>query len=232
MTKAILTCRFFYDTTGLMNFLKPLVLASASPRRISLLQQLGLAVEVRPSHVPEDFDSGMTPVENATLLALRKAREISRGVRRGIVIGADTIVTIDGELLAKPETQAEAVSMLQRLSGRTHTVVTGFALVDCPSGLSVTDAESTSVTFRVLPSEEIKEYVAGGSPMDKAGAYGIQDDYGAVFVTRIEGCFYNVVGFPLARFYMRLREFQSYLAEQEGTADGQEDTRPDSKSGA
>jgi septum formation protein len=199
-----------------MKLLKPLVLASASPRRISLFQQIGLTIDVRPSHVPEVFNTTISAVDNATELALLKAMEISRTVQHGIVVGADTIVVVDGGLLAKPETAEEAVAMLERLSGRTHQVVTGFALVDCPSGRTCTDAETTDVTFRRLPRGEIEEYVAGGSPMDKAGAYGIQDDYGAVFVTRIAGCFYNVVGFPLARFYVRLQEFQSLIAEQEG----------------
>jgi|WetSurMetagenome_2_1015567.scaffolds.fasta_scaffold17906_4 septum formation protein len=209
-------CRFFCDTTDLMKLLKPLVLASASPRRISLFQQIGLTIDVRPSHVSEVFDPSLSATDNATHLALLKAREISRTVTNGIVIGADTIVVVDDRLLAKPENAADAVTMLETLSGRTHQVVTGFALVDCPSGRVCTDAENTDVTFRRLPREEIEEYVAGGSPMDKAGAYGIQDDYGAVFVTRIAGCFYNVVGFPLARFYVRLQEFQSLIAEQEG----------------
>jgi septum formation protein len=199
-----------------MKLLKPLVLASASPRRISLFQQIGLTIDVRPSHVPEVFDTRVSAGDNATALALLKAMEVSRTVQRGIVVGADTIVVVDGVLLAKPETAEHAVAMLETLSGRTHQVVTGFALVDCPSGRTCTDAETTDVTFRRLPREEIEEYVAGGSPMDKAGAYGIQDDYGAVFVTKIAGCFYNVVGFPLARFYVRLQEFQAQIAEQEG----------------
>jgi septum formation protein len=207
-----------------MKLLKPLVLASASPRRIHLLQQIGLECMVRPSHVPEDFDPRMSAADNAAMLALRKAREVAAGVSEGIIVGADTIVELDGELLAKPADGAGAVRMLERLSGRTHRVVTGFALIDRPSGRSLTDTEATLVTFRRLPREEIDEYVAGGSPMDKAGAYGIQDDYGAVFVTRIEGCFYNVVGFPLARFYQRLREFELLIAEQEGTPHGTEDT--------
>ena len=95
------------------------------------------------------------------------------------------------------------------LSGRTHTVVTGFALLESPSGRSIVRAEQTQVTFRSLPADEIERYVQSGSPMDKAGAYGIQDDYGAVFVTRIEGCFYNVVGLPLSRLHATLAEFRS-----------------------
>jgi septum formation protein len=97
--------------------------------------------------------------------------------------------------------------MLERLSGRTHLVVTGFALLERPSDRLVVDFESTKVTFRELPRKEIESYVATGSPMDKAGAYGIQDDYGAVFVSRIEGCYYNVVGLPLSKVHSRLNEF-------------------------
>jgi len=154
------------------------------------------------------MDPSMTPAENAEALAVQKAQCGSRGVHDGIVLGADTIVVVDGVTLGKPENEADAVRMLALLSGRTHTVHTGFALLECPSGRLVKGVESTLVTFRELPAEEIQGYVRGGSPMDKAGAYGIQDDYGAVFVTRIEGCYYNVVGLPLARVYQELRRFQ------------------------
>lgn len=193
-----------------------LVLASQSPRRISLLRQIGFEPIVVPSNIPEVFDQGFTPVENAKHLALKKAKEVSQTFQDAIIIGADTIVILDGDLLGKPENENDARNMLRRLSDRTHTVVTGFALLDCSSGKHVMDFASTDVTFRYLPDEEINTYVAGGSPMDKAGAYGIQDDYGAVFVTRIEGCFYNVMGFPLAKFYSRFHEFQSLLKNQGG----------------
>ena len=191
-----------------MRTIKPLVLASRSPRRVILLRQIGFEPMVIPSDASEEFDSSLSPSENALLLAQRKAVDVAGKVEDAFVIGADTIVAIDGRMLGKPADAAEAVRMLEMLSGRTHTVHTGFALVDCPSGKSVADVESTRVTFRKLPVSEIEEYVAGGSPMDKAGAYGIQDDYGAVFVTRIEGCFYNVVGFPLTKFYTALTAFQ------------------------
>jgi septum formation protein len=185
-----------------------IVLASASPRRLTLLRQIGLDPLVRPSAVPEVFDASLTPEENARTLAQAKAADIAPTVAEGIVVGADTIVTVDGHLLAKPETPEEARAMLRLLSGRTHTVATGFALIERPSGRTLVDCETTRVTFRHLPEEELAGYVAGGSPMDKAGAYGIQDDYGAVFVTRIEGCYYNVVGLPLARFWQRLSELR------------------------
>jgi len=170
-----------------------------------------LNVDVVPSSVPEEFDSALSSEENARRLAFRKALDVGMSVGDAIIIGADTIVVIKGTMLGKPSDAADAVRMLELLSGQTHTVVTAFSLLDRPSNRSVTAAETTRVTFRRLPREEIEEYVAGGSPLDKAGAYGIQDDYGAVFVTRIDGCFYNVVGFPLARFYTALRDFQAQL---------------------
>lgn len=197
-----------------MRLLKPIVLASRSPRRVALLRQIGIQPIVAPSQVAEEFDASLSASDNAVALALRKAREVARSVADAIIIGADTIVVVDGAFIAKPEDAADAKRMLRLLSKRTHTVVTGFALVNSPSGESAADFESTDVTFRYLPDEEIEEYVAGGSPMDKAGAYGIQDDYGAVFVTRIEGCFYNVMGFPLAKFYTTLQKFQTHLMER------------------
>lgn len=189
-----------------MKLSRPLILASRSPRRIVLLRQIGFDPAVVPCDIPEDFDSLLDPSRNAQILALQKARCIAEGVKDGFIIGADTIVVIDGVMLGKPVDAADARRMLSLLSGRTHTVLTAFAIVERPSDRFVVEVESTLVTFRELPAAEIREYIDGGSPLDKAGAYGIQDDYGAVFVTRIEGCFYNVVGLPLARLYTRLRE--------------------------
>ncbi len=194
-----------------MHLIKPLVLASRSPRRIQLLRQIGFDPNVIPCDVNEDFDLSLPPSENAKRLALRKAREVARTINGAIVIGADTIVTLERQMLAKPVDAADAVRMLEMLSGKTHVVHTGYALVDRPSDACVTGVEETFVTFRPIPRPEIEEYVAGGSPLDKAGAYGIQDDYGAVFVTRIEGCFYNVVGLPLSSLYTALQKFQSTL---------------------
>ena len=186
---------------------KNLILASRSPRRLQLLKQIGMSPTVMPCDIPELFDPSRTPEENASSLALQKAMHVAGDVPDGVIIGADTIVVLGKEMLGKPDGPRDAVRMLRSLSGKTHTVVTGFALVDRPSGRSMSGAERTDVTFRRLPEGEIEEYVAGGSPLDKAGAYGIQDDYGAVFVTRIEGCFYNVVGLPLSRLHTALQEF-------------------------
>lgn len=187
---------------------RKLILASRSPRRLQLLKQIGMSPTVMPCDIEEVFDASRTPEENASSLALRKAMVVAGKIPDGIILGADTIVIVGGEMLGKPEGPRDAARMLRLLSGRTHSVVTGFALVDRPSGRHMTGSERTEVTFRPLPGREIEEYVAGGSPLDKAGAYGIQDDYGAVFVTRIEGCFYNVVGLPLSRVHAALMEFQ------------------------
>lgn len=188
---------------------KQLVLASGSPRRVALLRQIGLNPHVVPSSIEEVVDTRISPSDNATELALRKAVEVGARFNVAYVVGADTIVVLDGRMIGKPADGEEAFRMLTLLSGRTHTVVTGFAIVDRPSDRHVTAVEATSVTFRELPADEIREYVSTGAPLDKAGAYGIQDDYGAVFATRIEGCFYNVVGFPLSRFYTTFRQFVS-----------------------
>lgn len=191
-----------------MQLTHPLILASRSPRRIALMKQVGFDVRVLPCEVPEIVDPSLSPEQNAEVLAVQKARCAAVHVADGIVLGADTIVVVDGEILGKPSDTRDAVRMLSLLSGRTHTVHTGFALLERPTDRLVSGVESTRVTFRMLPAEEIEEYVRGGSPMDKAGAYGIQDDYGAVFVVRIEGCYYNVVGLPLARVYQALNEFR------------------------
>ena len=202
---------FFVSGLEYVRTTKRLVLASRSPRRSALLAQIGLHVDVIPAEVEEDFDVNASAAENAIRLAQKKGEHVAQQIDNAIIIAADTIVVIDGEMLAKPLDHADAVRMLIRLSDRTHVVHTGIALVDRPSNQQLSTVESTSVTFRHLPLDEIEEYVRGGSPMDKAGAYGIQDDYGAVFVKRIEGCYYNVMGFPLSRFHELLQQFQAQL---------------------
>lgn len=186
-----------------------MILASVSPRRRLLLRQIGLAFRVVPSRVRETINRNHSPSRNVRRIALEKATEVAARSRRGIVVGADTIVVLGREILGKPESKREARAMLSRLSGREHSVYTGFALVDIRSGRVHTDVVRTRVRFRKLTKREISEYVASGSPLDKAGAYGIQDDFGAVFVETINGCFYNVVGFPLVRFYQALKEFRN-----------------------
>jgi septum formation protein len=186
----------------------PLILASQSPRRKKLLNQIGLSFKVVPSHIAEIMSPTLTPGDNAKRIALEKAQEVAGKVKKGIVIGADTIVVLDHHVLGKPKTKEDAKRMLKILSGREHSVFTGFALVDATSKRYHTGVEETKVRFRKLEEMEIQQYVDSGSPMDKAGAYGIQDDYGAVFVEKVNGCFYNVVGFPLSRFYLAFQKFK------------------------
>jgi len=185
---------------------KPIILASASPRRAEILTKLGLVFTVRPSAVDENIAATLSPAEYAVALARRKAGAVAAGVHNGIVIGADTIVVLGKEILGKPVSESDAGAMLRKLSGKTHRVFTGFAIVDRPSNRDVVDVETTEVTFRELDEAEIMAYARSGEAIDKAGAYGIQDA-SAVFAERINGCFYNVVGFPLTRFYLALRAF-------------------------
>ena len=184
-----------------------LILASQSPRRKELLRQIGLKFHIMPSTVDETIVEDVTPEEHVRILAERKARDVAFHLPSGIILGADTIVVIDGEILTKPESPDEAVRMLQRLSGQRHEVFTGYSLLEMPSWRSVTKHARTEVWFRRLSTDEILAYVRGGSPMDKAGGYGIQDDFGAVFVEKINGDYYNVVGLPLSHFYCTYMTF-------------------------
>lgn len=184
----------------------PIVLASTSPRRRELLKQIGLDFSV----VPADVDERALPGERAEVHALRLAREkaevVAGKIARGVVIAADTIVVLDGQILGKPAGPADARRMLAQLSGREHSVMTGIAVAEVPAGRLATDLAVTAVRFRQLAPEEIDAYVATGEPLDKAGAYGIQEK-GALFVEKIDGCYSNVVGLPLARLGFLLRSF-------------------------
>jgi len=175
------------------------------------LKQIGLKFRVIPSHVSEVLSSGQSPGDNAKRIAVDKAAEVASRLRKGIVIGADTIVVLDHHVLGKPTSKDDAKRMLKLLSGREHSVYTGFSLVDVETKKHLEGVEETKVRFRKLDEKEIISYIDSGSPMDKAGSYGIQDDYGAVFVEKVNGCFYNVVGFPLARFYSTLQRFIAQL---------------------
>lgn len=181
--------------------MRPLILASASPRRRELLKQAGFTFEVRPAHVNEDPHPDEDPVAYVVRLARDKAQSVLAEVLSEapalphLVLGADTTVTLDGHILAKPEDAADAARMLRMLSGRTHRVITGVAVASA-TGTEVA-AEITGVQFLTLTDEEIDSYIATGEPMDKAGAYGIQG-YAAKWIPRIEGCYFNVVGLPLA----------------------------------
>ena len=198
----------------------PLVLASQSPRRRELLTALGLPFSVRPSHTDETWPEGSPAGAAVEALALQKASAVADQVPDALTLGADTVVVLhegpgeapgSAEVLGKPDDAAHAARTLRRLSGRTHQVYSGLALVHPPTGRAVTAYERTCVTFATLSADEIERYVASGSPMDKAGAYGIQDDAGALFVSGVHGDYYNVVGLPLHRLYRTLHDHFSDL---------------------
>jgi septum formation protein len=174
-----------------------LVLASASPRRRELLTQAGFSFTVQPAHIPEDPFPDEDPIVYVTRLALEKALAVYAQLAdtSARVLGADTTVIVDKHILGKPEDAADAARMLRLLSGRAHRVATGVALVTACS--SQATAEVTEVYFQPLTDAEIAEYVATGEPMDKAGAYAIQGR-AARWIPRIEGCYFNVVGLPIA----------------------------------
>ncbi len=184
-----------------------IVLASASPRRRNLLQQLGFELKIDPSSVDEVFDESMEPSIMARNLAFQKAEEVSLRHPDEIVLGADTIVVLDGLMLSKPQDTDDAKAMLRLLSGRIHQVWTGVSLIKRATDTTISFAECTEVQFTALSDHEIDAYVATGSPLDKAGAYGIQDDWGAVFISGINGDYYNVVGLPLHAMYRNLLKF-------------------------
>jgi septum formation protein len=177
---------------------EPFVLGSASPRRVRILEGLGLEFVVDPSGIPEDPLDGEDAEAHVTRLALAKAVEVAGRHGRGTVLGADTIVVLDGRLLGKPSGPAEAAEMLRAIRGRWHEVVTGVSAVRASDGASAVGSERTRVLVRDLTDAEVIAYVEGGEPMDKAGSYAIQG-CGSAVVERVEGCFYNVVGLPVVR---------------------------------
>jgi septum formation protein len=186
-----------------------LILASSSPRRAEILREAGIAFEVCATQIDEALNSGETLQAMVARLAEAKARAavalVGRREKEQIVIGADTAVELDGEILGKPRDAAHAREMLLALSGRTHRVVTGIFLLRSPDGAARSAVESTLVTFAPLECQEIETYVATGEPLDKAGGYAIQGRAGR-YILRIEGCYFNVVGLPLARLHTLLRE--------------------------
>lgn len=194
------------DTTALLptNAQHPrVILASQSPRRRELLTLVGIPHDVRPADVDEQVHPDEAPVPHCERLARTKAHTLAVAHPNAVVIGSDTIVVIDGDILGKPVDRADAITMVTRLSGRTHTVFTAVAVAH--NGQTLSGVESVSVTFRSLTEAQITSYVDTGEPMDKAGAYGIQG-YGATIVERIDGDYFAVMGLPLGRLIALLRD--------------------------
>ncbi len=172
-----------------------------------MLEMVGIKFTLLDVEVDEDNHFADNPHEYVMSLSEKKARAAAAQVKDGIVATADTIVYLNGQILNKPRDAGDATRMLNLLSGKTHQVFTGFTLLQVPAGRIIRQSAVTDVTFRKLEADEVEEYVRSGAPFDKAGAYGIQDDLSALFVERIDGDFYNVVGLPLPKFYLALKEF-------------------------
>jgi len=184
-----------------------LILASASPRRAQILRDAGLRFELARANVNERRKRGETAQAMTRRLAHAKAyavvKRLGKDGREAIVIGADTIVEVDGELLGKPQSPQAAREMLAKLAGKTHRVITSVAAIRLSDHAEKLTTETTRVRFAVLSADEISDYLMTGEPLDKAGAYGVQG-IGGRFIERIEGCYFNVVGLPLARLYRML----------------------------
>ena len=197
--------------------MRRLILASASPRRAELMRQIGAQFEVMISETEEKLDGDGSPAELVQRLALAKAEAVSGRVDQGMIIGADTVVVQGGHLFGKPADRAEAAEMLKALSGQAHSVLTGVAIIEQPSGAVQVAYAETRVFFKELLDEEITAYALSGEGLDKAGAYGIQGR-GALLVEKIEGDYFNVVGMPLQLLNQMLDNWQiNLLLDDTGT---------------
>ena len=187
---------------------RDLILASASPRRHYLLRLIRLKHTVIHPRVKEEEYSDSDPVRHVLGLSRLKARSVRDDLSRGYILGADTIVVLDGGILGKPGSREDARSMLRSLCGRLHEVYTGLTLIDAATGKETQGYEKTRVKIREMSTSEIDAYIDTGEPMDKAGSYGIQG-YGAAIVERVDGCYFNVVGLPVVRLLSLIRDLDS-----------------------
>jgi septum formation protein len=186
--------------------MKTIILASGSSRRKVLLEQIGLKFKVEPSNYEEDIKSGIEPHKIAQRISLEKAEIVASKHKNAIVIAADTFIVFGGQILGKPRTENEALKMLETLNGKSHSVITGFSIMDTAKNKTLSKSIETKVYVRKLTSAEINTYVKSKEPLDKAGAYAIQG-LGSVIVERIEGDYFNVMGLPLSALTEALKEF-------------------------
>ncbi len=183
-----------------------IILASSSPRRQEMLRNLGLDFAIHPSGADESVDDGLKPSVIVELLAERKAADVASHYQEGLVIGSDTIVVLEEKVLGKPKDEQDAFSMLSSLQGKSHSVFSGLAIIDARTGSRKIGYVETKVTMREVTSEEIRQYIATGEPMDKAGAYAIQG-LGSIFIEGIVGDYFSVVGLPVRLMADYLGEF-------------------------
>jgi septum formation protein len=186
----------------------PLILASASPRRREILQSLGLKFKIIPAHVNEDYLAGESPAKHVSRLSYNKAIAVALKYQNAWVLGADTIVVIDGMILGKPKNKAQAHKMLRKLSGREHKVFTGFTIAHVAVKVYQTQVVQSAVRFKMISPEEMKWYIACDEPYDKAGGYAIQGK-GAYFIQSIRGSYTNVIGLPLCEVIEIFKKFKA-----------------------
>ncbi len=184
--------------------MEKIILASASPRRKDLLEMLGISFTIHPSTLDEEIDPNYLPSQVVEQLALMKAKDISYHYQEGIVIGADTIVVLDNQILGKPRDEAEAFQMLKKIQGKEHQVFSGVAVIDTKTGKTLASHEMTKVVMAPLTDTDIDAYIGTKEPLDKAGAYGIQG-IGAIFIEKMVGDYFNVVGLPLFLLHSMLK---------------------------
>jgi len=184
---------------------RKIILASQSPRRKQLLEQLGLEFEIRKSEYEEDMAAMENPYELAKFLALGKAQDVAKHYKDAIAIGADTFVMFQGKFIGKPKNEKDAKETLRKFSGIEHEIVTGFAIIDTKSGRIVNDYGEARVRFRNLTDEEINDYVATGEPLGMAGSYGLMNK-AAGLIDSIDGDFYSIIGLPLNKIFVELRK--------------------------
>lgn len=192
--------------------MRKIVLASKSPRRRELLRQIGLDFVVDVSEIDEDKISHASPLGLAKNLSKVKAEKIAKKHKDAIIIAADTLIVLNNEIIGKPKDKEDAKKMLQKLSGKTHFVITGFTIHDSRSKKEITKALTSKVKFKKMTEKEINDYVETEEPLDKAGGYGIQDK-GAVFIEKVEGDFFNVVGLPVFTLSEILKKFGINITE-------------------
>ena len=184
--------------------LKSIILASASPRRKQLLTQIGFDFSVVPSTIKEDLSLPLPPEAFTEHWAREKAKNVAEKNPDSLIIGADTVVVLNGKILGKPKNEKDSELMLRSLSGTTHEVITGVSLIVLESEIDITFNERTFVSFNTLSNEDILNYINKYNPYDKAGSYGIQDGF-SVHIHKVRGCYYNVIGLPLSSFYTHYR---------------------------
>jgi septum formation protein len=193
---------------------KKIILASTSPRRHGLAQEMGLEFEVIPSNYEEDMNLKLSPKELAKTLAYGKALDVAKNRKEGVVIGIDTFILFNGQKLGKAKTKERAYKFLKSFSGKKLKVISGVALIDCKSKKEIKDYEISEVKLKKMSDEEIKIYIETGEPLDKAGGFAIQG-LGAIFIDRISGSYTNIVGLPVSCLYKNLKKLGVNIFEYE-----------------